>query len=437
VLLRNQCRTAEAALSEALSLVFGSDKPLDRIMSGFFRTHKGAGSKDRRFIGEAVYSVMRHWGVVRKLLSSEYREAAEHGEEIHAPAPGALIYAALQMDGADYPQLAVFQEYFRYRFHAKEGEDELSAGKRLFAACRVEESLESRDLFYPELAQMLAPEFSPESVLHSLSTRPPLYLRAQGMSGEELVNKLAACEVSASTVPGMPYTVKVPHTPVNLFALELYRKGAFEMQDLSSQVIGLAAAPKKGERWLDFCAGAGGKTLQLADLMQRKGTVVACDIRSYKLDDLRLRARRAGFPNIECRHYDGGRIPRNWCGAFDGVLVDAPCSCSGVWRRNPDGRWRCNPKQVQEIAALQLSILERAAAAVKPDGVLVYATCSLFKQENRDIVKAFLEKNPVFALESFDDPRGLGKTAGMLQMTMEQCDSDAMFVARLRHKGGC
>ncbi|HCH87370.1 MAG TPA: SAM-dependent methyltransferase, partial [Lentisphaeria bacterium] len=180
--------------------------------------------------------------------------------------------------------------------------------------------------------------------------------------------------------------------------------------------------------------GAGGKTLELADLMERTGTVVACDVRSYKLDDLRIRARRAGFPNIVTREWDGKPFKGKQAGGYDGVLVDAPCSCSGVWRRNPDGRWTLKPEDVEEAAALQQRILEAASTAVRSGGLLIYATCSLFPRENGGVVDAFLASHEEFALEPFEHPLTGEPCGGMLQVRSFDGDCDSMFVARLRRK---
>ncbi|HBP08272.1 MAG TPA: hypothetical protein DD673_16540, partial [Lentisphaeria bacterium] len=169
-------------------------------------------------------------------------------------------------------------------------------------------------------------------------------------------------------------------------------------------------------------------------LMERTGTVVACDVRSYKLDDLRIRARRAGFPNIRTCEWDGKPYQGKQAARFDGVLVDAPCSCSGVWRRNPDGRWTLKPEDVEEAAALQQRILEAASTAVRSGGLLIYATCSLFPRENGGVVDAFLASHEEFALEPFEHPLTGEPCGGMLQVRSFDGDCDSMFVARLRRK---
>ena len=181
---------------------------------------------------------------------------------------------------------------------------------------------------------------------------------------------------------------------MNLYSLESFKNVLFEIQDIASQVIGLVSCAKPGERWWDCCAGAGGKSLQLSSMMQNKGRIVSSDIREYKLDDLKKRARRNEKSNIECRTWDGKALRNKKSESFDGVLADAPCSCSGTWRRNPDARWRSAPADVNELISIPSSILENTSSAVKNGGVLIYATCSVFDEENGDMVRNFLKKHP-------------------------------------------
>ena len=283
----------------------------------------------------------------------------------------------------------------------------------------------------------LEPDFPFDRYLKSLCTRPPMWLRMQTENKESLLHELASAELTAEQHPYHKDAVAIRNAQINLFTLPAYCEGRFEVQDLASQCIGAACAPAPGERWWDACAGAGGKSLQLAELMQRKGTVVATDIREYKLEDLRKRARRAGFPNIQTRAWDGKGVRPQHRERFDGVLVDAPCSCSGVWRRNPDGIWTLKQEEIGETARLQARILEAAAPGVKPGGVLIYATCSIFKEENKEQVTAFLAKHPEFVLERFPHPlTGAMVSDGMLQVTPADADCDAMFVARMRKLKG-
>jgi 16S rRNA (cytosine967-C5)-methyltransferase len=238
--------------------------------------------------------------------------------------------------------------------------------------------------------------------------------------------------LEAASHPFLESAIKIQGVKVNLHTLKEFNQGLFEIQDLSSQCIGLACAPKPGEMWWDACAGGGGKSLQLADLMNRKGSVRATDTRAYKLEDLKKRAARAAFPNIRTAPWDGTAPDPKRRATFDGVLVDSPCSSSGRWRRNPDARWIASKAWVDELSEIQMKILSAASAAVKPGGVLVYATCSMFQREDADNAARFLSKHPEFSLESFPNPLNGEMTDGSLLTLPWDGDCDASFVARFR-----
>lgn len=204
----------------------------------------------------------------------------------------------------------------------------------------------------------------------------------------------------------------------------LFRSGRIEVQDFASQQIALALNPQPGEKIWDACAGAGGKSLALASRMQNKGALVATDLHGYKLDELKRRASRAGAHNIRTFVWNGSeplRLPQEIArqGGFDKILVDAPCTATGTWRRNPDARWRFNDSSLNELLALQQQLLTQAAAALRPGGVLAYATCSWLTAENEEQVARFVQQSG-FRLQ---EQRLLGAP--------EQ-DSDCMFVAILR-----
>lgn len=205
---------------------------------------------------------------------------------------------------------------------------------------------------------------------------------------------------------------------------ELYRSGQLEIQDLASQQIAAALEPQPGDKIWDACAGAGGKTLALAGAMNNKGALVATDLQQYKLNELKRRASRAGASNVRTFVWNGEealRLPQEVerHGGFDKVLVDAPCSSAGTWRRNPDARWRFSAADTAELNELQQRLLSLAAAAVRSGGRLVYATCSWAVAENEDIVNAFLAANPQFSCRD------------MHLLGMPERDSDTMFVAVL------
>ncbi|MGE4564760.1 MAG: RsmB/NOP family class I SAM-dependent RNA methyltransferase [Victivallaceae bacterium] len=414
--LRSQTKLALDALCEVLRAVFGGGKPADRALSGFFREHHQCGSRDRQFISEAVFAVFRNWGTLRKYFEEGRCEEIEHGNgSCTSRELDMLLYGALALERPDFPATGFVLGTSRAKFKV---------------------SADPADRMPEWVAKYVTSGFPLEAYAARLGERPPIWLRLQTPEVTEQLRRFGLLGFQMRQVPGVDRAVALYDAKINLFTLADYREGKFEVQDLASQAIGLVASPKPGERWFDACAGAGGKSLQLADLMERKGTVVASDIRSYKLEDLRKRARRAGFPNIMTREWDGKPLRAKQCGKFDGVLVDAPCSCSGVWRRNPDGRWTAKASDVAEMAELQLSILGNASGGVRPGGVLFFATCSIFEAENRGVVQAFLAAHPEFEPEAFRHPlNGAMVTDGMLQITPADEDCDAMFAARLRRKG--
>jgi 16S rRNA (cytosine967-C5)-methyltransferase len=224
---------------------------------------------------------------------------------------------------------------------------------------------------------------------------------------------------------------------IPLATLDAFKKGLIEVQDESSQIAALLAETKPGMRVVDFCAGAGGKTLALAAQMQNKGHLVACDISEARLTRSAQRLRRAGISNVERRPLSSERD--NWvkrhAGAFDRVFVDAPCTGTGVWRRNPDAKWRLTPNDLSELVVKQAAILDSAQRLVKPGGRLIYATCSLLPPENEDGIHAFLERHPDFTLlpvpEIFQRATGTQcpVPGPMLHLTPARHGTDGFFVA--------
>lgn len=259
-------------------------------------------------------------------------------------------------------------------------------------------------------------------------------MRIQRDNPTDVLNELKILNPAAGPHHAIPNAVSMGSACSGLYNTDIYKQGRVEIQDLSSQAMGSVCCPLPGQRWWDCCAGGGGKSLLLASSMQGKGVVVASDIRAYKLQELKHRARRGGFSNITTREWNGGTVPSDKAN-FDGVLVDAPCTGSGTWRRNPWARWTLQKKDLDELTASQATLLANASTAVRPGGVLVYATCSMFGRENAEIVHSFLQTHTNFRLDPFINPlSGNGNTDGMLQTWPWDGDCDAMFVARLRRK---
>ena len=234
------------------------------------------------------------------------------------------------------------------------------------------------------------------------STRPPLWLRPRNdQKAESLLAELQSEGVDASrNSHGLCAT-----GGFGLTQTSAYKEGRIEIQDYASQQIVAAVDARPGEKIWDACAGAGGKSLTIADSMKGKGAVVATDLHQYKLDELKKRARRGGQLNIRTFTWEGNeplRLPQEVARqqGFDKVLVDAPCSATGTWRRNPDARLRSDAMQPTELASLQQQLLSNASAAVRPAGKLIYATCSWLTEENEQAVATFLAAHPQFSLVS-------------------------------------
>ena len=224
-------------------------------------------------------------------------------------------------------------------------------------------------------------ELSPD-FLRQLQREPTLWLRARPGTGAKLAAELKDCAPTPLAPDALRFT-----GVQDLFLTPQFQSGAFEIQDLASQCVGHAAAPLPGQTWWDACAGEGGKTLHLADLMQNRGLVWASDRSVRRLAVLKQRAARAKLYNYRTAPWDGIKLPTKT--KFDGVLLDAPCSGVGTWRRNPHARWTVTPDDVRELAGIQTSLLATVAGSVKPGGRLIYAVCTLTRSETIPVAGAF------------------------------------------------
>jgi 16S rRNA (cytosine967-C5)-methyltransferase len=244
----------------------------------------------------------------------------------------------------------------------------------------------------------------------ALQSPPKLWLRARKGQGIQLAERLG--HTRPSSVPdALEYL-----GDDDLYQHPEFKNGAFEIQDLNSQVVSRLADPQPGQTWWDACAGEGGKTLHLSDLMENKGLIWASDRAAWRLDKLKRRAARARVFNYRVVPWNGdARLPTKT--KFDGVLIDAPCSGVGTWQRNPHARWTTTIEDVRELAGIQKQLLLHATPAVKPGGKLVYAVCTLTRAETNEIVGDFAAAKPEFALEA----------ATLLRL--EETGGNGMFVA--------
>jgi 16S rRNA (cytosine967-C5)-methyltransferase len=258
--------------------------------------------------------------------------------------------------------------------------------------------------------------------LRSLQQDPPLWLRAQRQHAASVARALGECTPAPAPANETGFRYRGPK---DLFKTEEFHKGLFEIQDLASQLVGHASAPQPGETWWDACAGEGGKTLHLADLMQNKGLIWASDRSTRRLAHLRKRAGRAEVFNYRAVTWNGGPfLPTKI--KFDGILIDAPCSGAGTWRRNPHARWTTTLEDVRELASLQTQLLEYSLPALKPGGRLIYAVCTLTRSETTAVADGFTTAHPEL------EPLPLLGQGPQVTLLPHVWDANGMFIAGWR-----
>lgn len=376
--MRRLHRVLIIGLREALSEALFTDKYADKVIEKTLKANKKWGSKDRAFVAESFYDIIR-W---------KRRLEFYMGEEIQRNNLYNLI--ATYLLTTDY-EIPAFDEFSGIDFRAIEDrfEEEITNPA-------IEQSVP--DWLY----ELIEKDYGKDTheILAALNEQAEVYLRVNTLktTTENVIKSLAIEGIEAEAVEGNEHAVKINHRK-NLFRTAAFQDGWFEVQDISSQLVSDALDPKPGMRVLDVCAGAGGKTLHLAALMQNKGQLIALDIHEWKLKELKRRARRAGAHNIETRPIVAKTIKRLKDGA-DALLIDAPCSGLGVLKRNPDAKWKLDQDFIDRITKEQAEILQNHSKVLRKGGRMVYATCSILKEENEQQVKKFLANNEEFSLVS-------------------------------------
>ena len=360
----------------------------DRLATTF-RKETWIGSHERRFVGETLYGLVRHLRRVDAALARG-RKTTKPPKDLER------LLALLVLEKLIDPARAAKIER-DLDWNAVAGIDEAIAGER---------NPTTRLALTASLPDWLAARFAAdwgdqaEAVVKALNQRAPMTLRANLLVADRdvLAKELVADKLQ--TTPGRWCDTALHlETRTNLFALERFKRGAFEVQDEGSQLLAdlaLEGAPEK-PLVVDLCAGAGGKTLAIAARLGNRGRILASDVDEKKLEELRRRARRATVSNAQAIHLAEGRWPPTLDairGKADVVFVDAPCSGLGALRRNPEARWRLREADLAMFAARQTEILDNAFHLVAPGGRIVYATCTLLRVENQDVIAAVLEKRP-------------------------------------------
>jgi 16S rRNA (cytosine967-C5)-methyltransferase len=366
----NQQRLFLAFLGE-LRPHLRSDSSLPRRIKEIFSRNRAIGSRDRKLYRELVYTALRHLPWIEPLLDESPATAAKITAWLAPELKPTSAYRATHC--GDWPPVPATLAEKAARLQSLN--PQLSGLKFTPAA------------LLPEWFQEHCPAAFTAPHLDALNSRAQVWVRLQCNDRNLVLDEFRAQHWDFTTVPEFPDALGLPPN-AEVANSDAYRRGFVEIQDLGSQLV-LALAPiPPGGRWLDACAGAGGKTLQLARLLGPAGHVDATDLRVEILDELADRAKRARLENIT--------IVQKPAEPYDGVLVDAPCSGSGTWRRQPHLKWYVKPETIAAFTRTQKEILTANAPRVKPGGLLIYATCSLSHHENRDVVAAFLLAHPHF-----------------------------------------
>jgi 16S rRNA (cytosine967-C5)-methyltransferase len=381
------------ATLELLSEVESASRPADAVVSAWFRSRRDIRDAERGPIIDLVYAVLRHRARLDWWLAKEGRPLTSRNR--------LLAWLALG-EGKTREQIQRLFSGGRFApMVLTDGErgllGRLQGGSADHPAMPDEVRAECPDWALEPLRRRFGGSFAREMAV--MLAPPPLDLRVNPLKAtrETVLDALRGLGLSAEPCRLAPFGVRVAERP-SLSRLPMLKTGAAEIQDEGSQLVALLVDARAGERVVDFCAGAGGKTLAIASQMANKGVVVACDVSENRLKRAAERFRNAGLHNIQTRLLASERDKwvKRHKGGFDRVLVDAPCSGTGTWRRNPDARWRAEEAGLDALVSLQASILDSAARLVKPGGRLVYATCSLLPEENEAQVEAFLAAHPEF-----------------------------------------
>ena len=414
-----------AAAIEVLSELDTVGGPLDAVLASYFKARRFFGSKDRAAVAERVY------GVYRGRARLEWHLARVG---VETPDARSRVIAALTL--LDRTPAAQIGPLFQAGQYAPAP---LTSAEQQLAERLTDQRLEPRDM--PERVRVECPEWAEASLrtvfgesfaaeMIALCGRAPLDLRANALkaSRDEAHAALAEDGILTTPTPLSPWGLRVDGRPP-VSATRALKDGLVDVQDEGSQILALVTDARPGMQVVDFCAGAGGKTLALAATMANKGRIVACDISADRLARAAQRLRRAGVHNAERRVLSSERDPwvKRHKAQFDRVLVDAPCTGTGTWRRNPDARWSRGGPDLAELIDLQGRILASAARLVKPGGRLVYSTCSLLHEEDEDVARAFLAAHPRFRIV----PVGslLPAQEEFLRLTPRRHGTDGFFAA--------
>lgn len=412
----NQIRILEEIFS-VIRDKFLLSQPVDKALSNIFRRNKQIGSNDRRFISNAVFGYFRWYGWLKQLSNVK---------------SGTAILLGYLLDGNK------FDERIAY-WAGQQGlpTEWLAQYDQLRADSLEKKAAVISSMVGPVSVSDLNPEFVGDwsiDRMNAFQSRPSIWVRIEQSDPHSFLTFLNSKNIAFRFHSHNPKTLEI-FSSLNFNDSVDYRKGRVEIQDISSQVVGLICDPDETDVWWDVCSGSGGKALHLSALMGTRGLVYATEINADLNCELNRRVgKNRRWSNILPLRWNGLEPPK-FDRKLDGVLVDAPCSCSGTWRRNPELRWQTTREQIKDYARVQLELLQLSCGSVRENGILVYATCSLFPEENEKVIESFLGLHREFSPEKIKNPFTNESSEKGLTIAPPQTDGNGMYVVRLKKRG--
>ena len=414
-------------VTELYNDVLASPKPADRLIDVFFRERKYLGSKDRRFISETLYGILRNkrkielsiqfvqdkrtilFSCIAYLLLDKKYSAESLSSEVDIPID-TLLAIEQKITSNPVSDSSIESIAIQYSFQ----DWMISEWNEYFGRSEV------------------------DALCTTLNTQAPMTIRVNTIKTtvEECQNKMMLEGVETEKAQYSPYALHLKKR-INIFQLQAFKDGLFEVQDEGSQLLAMLVDPEPKSKVLDACAGAGGKALAMASIMNNCGEIFAFDIHSFRLDELKKRIRRSGLDSIHTRTIRENEVEESFIGEADYVLVDAPCTGTGTIRRDPGMKWSVTQQMVRELRKKQLSILSLNSQYVKVGGRLIYATCSLIKDENQNVIEQFLSNEKNFELVNPSSILERYNLAGMtnekyFQLLPHRYNTDGFFAAVMK-----
>ena len=365
---RNLC----FATIDGLMQIFNEGEYADKVIQKLLKRDKRWGSRDRAFVAETTYDIVRWKRLYAKIANIKQPFNRDDAWRLFA------VWATLK--GIKLPDWKYFENTPTRKIKGKF--DELSKIRKYRES--IPDWIDNIGL--EELGEE---KWTKEIAMQNKQADVILRVNTLKTNKKDLILKLESEDIYSESIPNYPSALKLKER-ANVFRTEAFKLGWFEVQDASSQMVAEFLDVKPGMKVVDTCAGAGGKTLHIASLMENKGQIIAMDIYESKLKKLKVRAKRNGVHNVELKVLETTKPVKKLYGKADRVLIDAPCSGIGVLKRNPDSKWKLQPEFIDNIRKVQAEVLENYSKIVKPGGKLVYATCSVLPSENQEQVKRFL-----------------------------------------------